>query len=83
MAEDRSPRRRTEATKQPKPHRSLNPGLLRWFLLVVPIIFAGAGTYVVINSSLFPRRKRATTAEKIAAKSKCRLRWFVLDSKLR
>jgi cell division protein FtsQ len=52
MAEDRNPRRRTEATKQPKSHRRLNPGLLRWFLLVVPVIFVGAGTYVVINSPL-------------------------------
>ena len=52
MAEDRSPRRRTEATKHPKIHRRLNPGILRWFLLVVPIVFAGIGTYVVINSSL-------------------------------
>ena len=52
MAEDRSPRRRTEATKHPKIHRRLNPGILRWFLLVVPIVFAGLGTYVVINSSL-------------------------------
>ena len=52
MAEDRSPRRRTEATKHPKTHRRLNPGILRWFLLVVPLVFVGAGTYVVINSSL-------------------------------
>src|SRR3954452_7573376 len=52
MAEDRSPRRRTEATQPPKNHRRLNPGILRWFLLVVPIIFVGAGTYVVINSPL-------------------------------
>src|SRR4029079_19432884 len=52
MAEDRSPRRRTEATKHPKIHRRLNPGILRWFLLVVPIVFVGIGTYVVINSSL-------------------------------
>lgn len=52
MAEDRSPRRRTEATKQPRPHRRLNPGILRWFLLVVPVVFAGGGTYVLINSPL-------------------------------
>jgi cell division protein FtsQ len=52
LAEDRSPRRRTEATKPPKTTRRLNPGILRWFLLVVPIVFAGAGTYVVINSPL-------------------------------
>jgi cell division protein FtsQ len=52
MAEDRSPRRRTEAPKPPKTHRRLNPSILRWFLLVVPIVFVGVGTYVVINSSL-------------------------------
>ena len=52
MAEDRSPRRRTEATKRPKTNRRMNPGVLRWLLLVVPILFVGSATYVVINSSL-------------------------------
>ena len=52
MAEDRSPRRRTEAPKPRKIHRRLNPSVLRWFLLAVPIIFVGAATYVVINSPL-------------------------------
>ena len=52
MSEERSPRRRTEATKRPKTTRRLNPGILRWFLLVVPIVFVAVGTYVVINSPL-------------------------------
>ena len=52
MAEDRSPRRRTEAAKRPKTSRRLNPGILRWLLLVVPIVIAAAGTYAVINSQL-------------------------------
>ena len=52
MPEDRTPRRRTEATQPTQTHRK-PASWLRWFLLAVPIVLVAVGTYGLLQSPLF------------------------------